>query len=97
MGPGSISYGSWSGVWNEWIIISVESPSKCSFVTTLSIATHLLIYCICFDSRNIDLERWNFFFIYSIKSLQDELPITIPTNYSTKHYKDDNTTGSNIL
>ena len=37
------------------------------------------------------------FFLYSIKSLQDELPITIPTNYSTKHYKDDNTTGSNRL
>ncbi len=23
VGPGSISYGSWSGVWNEWIIIKV--------------------------------------------------------------------------
>ena len=38
-----------------------------------------------------------FFFLYSIKNLQDELPITIPTNYSTKHYKDDNTTGSSRL
>ena len=38
-----------------------------------------------------------FICIYSIKNLQDELPITIPTNYSTKHYKDDNTTGSNRL
>ena len=38
-----------------------------------------------------------FIYIYSIKNLQDELPITIPTNYSTKHYKDDNTTGSNRL
>ena len=37
------------------------------------------------------------FFIYSIKNLQDELPITIPNNYSTKHNKDDNTTGSNRL
>ena len=34
-----------------------------------------------------------YIYIYSIKNLQDELPITIPTNYSTKHCKDDNTTG----
>ena len=28
-------------------------------------------------------------FLYSIKNLQDKLPITLPTNYSTKHHKDD--------
>ena len=34
------------------------------------------------------------FFIYTIKNLHDKLPITLPTNYATKHYKDDNTTGA---
>ena len=37
------------------------------------------------------------FFIYSIKNLQYELLITLPTNYSSKHYKDENPTGSNRL
>ena len=44
--------------------------------------------------------NWSYvvsFFIYSIKNLKDKLPITLPANYSTKHYKDDNTTGSNRL
>ena len=38
--------------------------------------------------------RTQIIFLYSIKNLQDKLPSTLPTNYSTKHYKDDNTTGA---
>ena len=49
------------------------------------------------SSFSYKMSSFFFFFLYSIKNLQDELPITIPTNYSTKHYKDDNTTGSNRL
>ena len=36
-------------------------------------------------------------FFCSIENLQDKLPITLPTNYSTKHYMDDNATWSNRL
>ena len=62
---------------------------------------HFRIYGYDFRkfSRFMGILLRNFFFfsIYSIKNLQDELLITIPTTYSTKHYKDDNTTGSNRL
>ena len=34
---------------------------------------------------------------YFIKNLQNKSPITLPTNYSMKHHKDDNTMGNNRL
>ena len=34
---------------------------------------------------------FSYIFIYYIKNLQDKLPIALRTNYTTKHYKDDNT------
>ncbi len=37
MGPGSISYGSWSGVWNEWIIIEASDETVVQNVDILMV------------------------------------------------------------
>ena len=63
----------------------------------LYVASLLVVNLIQLKGRKIKISKKVLVLLYSIKSLLDELPIKLPTNYSSKHFKDDNTMESNRL